>query len=86
MKGDVEGNWIVAQAAERSRPHGAVRAILAQVERVREEFGIERMTFVGDRGMLTETKIEAVRYTVDTEPTPWQSSVPEKLERGARTQ
>jgi hypothetical protein len=35
--------------------------VMAQVERVRKEFGIERMTFVGDRGMLTETKIEALR-------------------------
>jgi len=35
--------------------------VLDQVTRVREEFGIERMTFVGDRGMLTETKIEALR-------------------------
>lgn len=35
--------------------------VLEQVARVREEFGIERMTFVGDRGMLTETKIEALR-------------------------
>lgn len=33
-----------------------------QVQRVRDAFGIARITFVGDRGMLTEARIEALRW------------------------
>lgn len=32
-----------------------------QLERVRTQFGLKRVVFVGDRGMLTETQIETVK-------------------------
>lgn len=32
-----------------------------QVEKLRERFGLERVVLVGDRGMLTETQIDALR-------------------------
>ena len=32
-----------------------------QLERVRTQFGLQRVVFVGDRGMLTETQIETVK-------------------------
>jgi hypothetical protein len=53
--------------------------VMAQVERVREEFGIEHVTFVGDRGMLTETKIEALRVL------PWVQWISALRSEGVRT-
>lgn len=37
------------------------RTVPDQLERVRVKFGLERVVFVSDRGMLTETQIETVR-------------------------
>lgn len=33
-----------------------------QVEKLRERFGLERVVLVGDRGMLTQTQIDALRH------------------------
>jgi len=35
--------------------------VLSQVERLREDFGIERFVLVGDRGMLTQKHLESIR-------------------------
>jgi len=32
-----------------------------QIEKIRQRFGLSRLVFVGDRGMLTETRIEALK-------------------------
>ena len=32
-----------------------------QVEKLRARFGLERVALVGDRGMLTQTQIDALR-------------------------
>ena len=40
---------------------GDPKTLLPQVDKVRDEFGIERFVLVGDRGMLTQKQVEAVR-------------------------
>ena len=40
---------------------GDPKTLLPQVVRVRERFGIERLVLVGDRGMITDTQITALR-------------------------
>jgi len=37
------------------------QTLLPQVERVREHFGIERLAIVGDRGMISQTQIDALK-------------------------
>ena len=40
---------------------GDSKTLLPQVEKVQKEFGIERFVLVGDRGMLTQKRIDTVR-------------------------
>jgi len=40
---------------------GDPKTLLPQVEKVREEFGIERFVLVGDRGMLTQKQIDSIQ-------------------------
>jgi transposase len=40
---------------------GDPKTLLPQVERVRKEFGIERFVLVGDRGMITQKQVDALR-------------------------
>jgi len=40
---------------------GDPSAVPDQVEKLRERFGLERVVLVGDRGMLTQTRIDALR-------------------------
>jgi len=40
---------------------GDSETVADQLDRVRRAFGLERVVFVGDRGMLTETQIDLVR-------------------------
>jgi len=40
---------------------GDPKTLLPQVDKVREKFGIERFVLVGDRGMLTQKQVDAVR-------------------------
>ena len=40
---------------------GDPSTLLDQVDKVREEFGLERVVLVGDRGMLTETRISTLK-------------------------
>jgi len=40
---------------------GDPKTLLPQVDKVRDEFGIERFVLVGDRGMLTQKQVDAVR-------------------------
>ena len=40
---------------------GDPKTLLPQVQKIRESFGIERITMVGDRGMITQTQIDALR-------------------------
>jgi hypothetical protein len=40
---------------------GDPKTLLPQVDKVRDTFGIERFVFVGDRGMLTQKQVDAVR-------------------------
>jgi len=40
---------------------GDPRAVVAQVERLQEEFGLRRVVLVGDRGLLTATQVEVLR-------------------------
>jgi transposase len=37
------------------------KTFLPQVQRVREQFGIQRMVMVGDRGMISQKAIDAMR-------------------------
>ena len=37
------------------------KTVPEQLDRVREKFGLNRIVFVGDRGMLTETQIETIK-------------------------
>jgi hypothetical protein len=37
------------------------KTLLGQVEKVREEFGLDRLVMVGDRGMISNVQIEAMR-------------------------
>ncbi len=40
---------------------GDPKTLLPQVDKVRKKFGIERFVLVGDRGMLTQKQVDAVR-------------------------
>jgi hypothetical protein len=40
---------------------GDPKTLLPQVEKVRDDFGIERFVIVGDRGMITQKQIDALR-------------------------
>ncbi len=40
---------------------GDPKTLLPQVEKIREEFGIERMVLVGDRGMITQRQIDVLK-------------------------
>lgn len=39
---------------------GDPKTLLPQVQRVRRTFGIERLVLVGDRGMISQTQIDAL--------------------------
>jgi len=40
---------------------GDPTTLMPQVEKMRDDFGIEKMVLVGDRGMLSQTKIDLIR-------------------------
>jgi Transposase DDE domain len=40
---------------------GDPKTLLPQVEKVREDFGLERFVLVGDRGMITQKQVDALR-------------------------
>ena len=40
---------------------GDPKTLLPQIEKVQERFGIEQFVMVGDRGMITQTQIDALR-------------------------
>lgn len=42
---------------------GDSTTLVAQAERVRQEFGIEKLVLVGDRGMISQKQIEVLRQT-----------------------
>lgn len=42
---------------------GDPKTLLPQVTKAREQFGIERMVLVGDRGMITQAQVDALRTT-----------------------
>ena len=41
---------------------GDPKTLLPQVDKVRERFGIERFVLVGDRGMITQKQVDALRH------------------------
>lgn len=47
---------------------GDPRTLLPQVEKVRERFGLKRFILVGDRGMITQRQVDALR---DIEGVDW---------------
>ncbi len=46
---------------------GDPKTLLPQVDKVRDKFGIERFVLVGDRGMLTQKQVDAVRQVEGVE-------------------
>jgi len=58
---------------------GDPKTLLPQVEKVREEFGIERFVMVGDRGMLTQKQINTIQ---DLEGVDWIGALrPEPIKK-----
>lgn len=58
---------------------GDPKTLLPQVEKVRSEFGISRFVLVGDRGMITQKQVEALR---EVENTDWISALrPEAIRK-----
>ena len=58
---------------------GDPKTLLPQVEKIRSQFGIGRFVLVGDRGMITQKQIEALRKTNDTD---WISALrPEAIRK-----
>ena len=59
---------------------GDPKTLLPQVEKVQEEFGIERFVLVGDRGMITQKQVEALKQ--ETEGIDWISALrPEAIRK-----
>lgn len=55
------------------------KTLLPQVDKVQKEFGIERFVLVGDRGMLTQKQIDAIR---DIEGVDWIGALrPEAIKK-----
>jgi transposase len=68
-KGKLQVNWGLL-TDERGRPvavsvfkgnTGDPKTLLPQVRKVKEDFGIETMVIVGDRGMITQTQIDEIK-------------------------
>ncbi len=58
---------------------GDPKTLLPQVEKVRERFGIKRFVLVGDRGMITQKQVDALR---DTEGVDWIAALrPEAIRK-----
>jgi transposase len=51
---------------------GDPKTLLPQVDKMREEFGIQQFVLVGDRGMITQKQVDALR---DTEGCGWISAL-----------
>lgn len=71
-KGTLQVNWGLL-TDERGRPvavsvfkgnTGDPKTLMPQVRKVKEDFGIETMVIVGDRGMITQTQIDEIK-TID---------------------
>ncbi len=59
MLADVQGRPIAVQVYPGNT--GDPATVPDQVEKLREQFGLERVVLVGDRGMLTQARIEELR-------------------------
>ncbi len=58
---------------------GDPKTLLPQVEKIRSEFGITRFVLVGDRGMITQKQVDALR---EVENTDWISALrPEAIRK-----
>lgn len=58
---------------------GDPKTLLPQVEKIRSEFGISRFVLVGDRGMITQKQVDALR---EVENTDWISALrPEAIRK-----
>ena len=62
---------------------GDPTTLVPQVEKVRDEFGVERFVMVGDRGMITQKQIETLR---DLEGIDWIGALrPEAIRKLVET-
>lgn len=57
--------------------------VLAQIEKVKARFGLSHLVFVGDRGMLKRTQVEALRTMGGVD---WVSAITSKQLQGIRDQ
>jgi transposase len=56
---DAQGRPIAVSVFEGNT--GDPKSLLPQVEKVQKEFGLERVVLVGDRGMITQKQVDALR-------------------------
>jgi len=67
---DAQGRPIAVSVFEGNT--GDPKTLLPQVEKVQKEFGLERVVLVGDRGMITQKQVDALR---DIEGMDWVTAV-----------